>query len=221
MHDSYDQVIFTWGKHSGQTLGTVIRTDPTYLQWMINTPSLPTPWIEAAKRAINGEDISDIKLPRTKMAAVPKQVKVDNSPIFVHLKNSKTAYLIMPYNKLLLEKFKYEIDGRKWNGEEKHWEFPAVHLPKLKKTFPEANFSPDTQKLMDKLTERREDLDEIRELEDTDFHIEGLKLDLYPYQRVGVRFVDRADGRCLIADAPGLVRRCKQSHMHKSITLKR
>lgn len=204
MHDSYDQVIFTWGKHSGQTLGNVIRTDPQYLHWMINTPSLPAPWVEAAKRAINGEDVSDVKLPRTKMASVPRQVKQDNSPIFVHLKDSKTAYLIMPYNKLLLEKFKYEIDGRKWNGDEKHWEFPAVHLPKLKKVFPDANFSPDTQKLMNKLTERRQDLDEIRELEDTEFQIDGMKLELYPYQRVGVRFVDRAGGRCLIADAPGL-----------------
>ncbi len=31
-----------------------------------------------------------------------------------------------------------------------------------------------------------------------------MKLTLYPYQKVGVKFVDRAGGRCLIADAPGL-----------------
>jgi SWI/SNF-related matrix-associated actin-dependent regulator 1 of chromatin subfamily A len=37
-----------------------------------------------------------------------------------------------------------------------------------------------------------------------DFDIPGLHLQLYPYQRTGVKFVDRAGGRCLIADAPGL-----------------
>jgi len=63
------------------------------------------------------------------------------------------------------------------------------------------------QKVLDKVEElksRRQDLDEIRIQEDTDFDIKGMKLSLYPYQKVGVQFVDRADGRCLIADAPGL-----------------
>jgi SWI/SNF-related matrix-associated actin-dependent regulator 1 of chromatin subfamily A len=72
------------------------------------------------------------------------------------------------------------------------------------KTFPSATLSSAAEKLLTKLQTRREELDEIRQLEDTEFEIPGLKLDLYGYQKVGVQFIDRAGGRCLIADAPGL-----------------
>jgi SWI/SNF-related matrix-associated actin-dependent regulator 1 of chromatin subfamily A len=205
MHPSLDEVIFTWGKYKGTTLGNVRRTAPQYLQWISTTPGLPEVWVEAAKRALVGDDVSDLSLPRTKLSEKPQEQKEEKvGPIEIHLKDSKTAYLVMPYNKLLVEQFKYEIDGRKWNGDEKRWEFPAVHLPKVKKLFPQSTLSSSAEKLLTKLQERREDLDEIRQLEDTDFTVPGLKLNLYPYQKVGVQFVDRAGGRCLIADAPGL-----------------
>lgn len=205
MHPSLDDVIFTWGKYKGSTLGNVRRTNAQYLQWISITPGLPDVWKEAARRALVDDDVSDLSLPRTKLSDKPKEQQEEQTgPIEIHLKDTKTAYLLMPYNKLLLEQFKYEIDGRKWNGTEKYWEFPAVHLPKVKKLFPTATFSSSAEKLLTKLQERREDLDEIRQKEDTDFEIKGLKLNLYPYQKVGVQFVDRAGGRCLIADAPGL-----------------
>jgi SWI/SNF-related matrix-associated actin-dependent regulator 1 of chromatin subfamily A len=224
MHPSYEQVIFTWGKFSGQTLGHVYRTSPSYLKWIVDTPGLPAVWKEASKRALVGEDISDISLPKTKTSSYKEPQKEDKSQsnILVELKDKNTAYIDMPYNKLWLEQFKFEIDGRKWNGENKNWTFPAVHLPKVKKLFPGAVFSKDALKLMDKLTGRREELDEIRELEDTDFKVPGLKLNLYPYQRVGVKFVDRAGGRCLIADAPGLgktVQAISYAQLHNLKTL--
>ena len=205
MHPSLDTVIFTWGKYKGHTLGSVRRTAPQYLQWMSTTPGIPPQWVEAAKRALVDEDVSDLALSRTKLSHTPTEQKEEKTgPIDVSLKDSKTAYINMPYNKLLLEQFKYEIDGRKWNGEEKYWEFPAVHLPKVQKLFPQATFCEKSKKLLEKLTERREHLDEIRVLEDTEFTIPGMKVNPYPYQKVGVQFVDRAGGRCLIADAPGL-----------------
>ena len=204
MHPSLEHVIFTWGKYRGLTLASVRRTAPQYLQWMSTSATLPSEWVEAAKRALTGDDVSDLSLPRTKTSAVPIVEDSRTGPIEIHLKDKKTAYLLMPYNKTLLEQFKYEIDGRKWNAEERRWEFPAVHLPKVKRVFPQASFSDEANKLAEKLTERREDLDDIRVRDDTDFNVEGLKLNLFPYQKVGVQFVDRAGGRCLIADAPGL-----------------
>ena len=205
MHPSLDAVVFTWGKYSGQTLGSVRRTNPQYLQWITTTKTLPAPWIEAAKRALVDDDVSDLQLPRVKQSARPIEQQEDKEgPIEVHMKDTKTAYIIMPYHKLKLEQFKYEIDGRKWNGDEKRWEFPAVHLPKVKKIFPAATFSTIAEQTLVQLHERREDLDEIRQLEDVEFEIPGLQLPLYAYQRTGVKFVDRAGGRCLIADAPGL-----------------
>jgi SWI/SNF-related matrix-associated actin-dependent regulator 1 of chromatin subfamily A len=112
----------------------------------------------------------------------------------------------MPYNQNLMAKFKYEIDGRKWNGVDKCSEFPAVHLPKAFNVFGPENIKCDDKvlKLLEKLKDRREALDEIRVQDDIDVNIKGMQLQLYPYQRVGVKFVERADGRCLIADAPGL-----------------
>jgi SNF2 family DNA or RNA helicase len=205
MHPSLDEVLFTWGKYTGQTLGNVLRTAPTYLQWIVSTPGLPTVWVEASRRALLDEDISDLSLPRTKLSHVPQTTQeAQTGPINIHLKDAKTAYVVMPYNKTLMEQFKYEIDGRKWNGDDKRWEFPSVQLPKMVKTFPSATLSSTAEKLLTKLQARRDELDEIREQEDTDFQIPGLKLNLYGYQKVGVQFVDRAGGRCLIADAPGL-----------------
>jgi SWI/SNF-related matrix-associated actin-dependent regulator 1 of chromatin subfamily A len=205
MHPSLDEVIFTWGKYTGQTLGNVRRSAPQYLQWITSTPGLPAVWVEASKRALLDEDISDLSLPRTKLSHIPQTTQeVQTGPINIHLKDAKTAYVVMPYDKTLLAQFKYEIDGRKWNGDDKRWEFPSVQLPKMMKTFPNAILSSSAEKLLGKLQERREDLDEIREQEDTTFTVPGLKLNLYGYQKVGVQFVDRAGGRCLIADAPGL-----------------
>jgi SWI/SNF-related matrix-associated actin-dependent regulator 1 of chromatin subfamily A len=205
MHPSLDEVIFTWGKYKGETLGSVRRIAPQYLQWMTGTDAIPSNWKEAAKVALADGDVSNISLPRTKTSyKEPSQKKTETGPIEVALKDKSTAYMIMPYNKLLLEQFKYEIDGRKWNAEARNWEFPAVHLPKVRKLFPQAIFTKDAEKVLSQLIERREALDEIRQLEDTDITIPGLKLTLYPYQRTGVKFVDRAGGRCLIADAPGL-----------------
>jgi SWI/SNF-related matrix-associated actin-dependent regulator 1 of chromatin subfamily A len=205
MHPSLDAAIFTWGKYSGHTLGSVRRSDPQYLQWVTTTKTLPQKWVIAATRALAGEDVSDLHLPTTKLShGSTNPSEKPQTPITVGLKNKTTAYVLMPYNKLLLERFKFEVDGRKWNGDEKHWEFPAAQLPKFYKTFPGAIFLEPAQKLLEKLQERRSDLDDIRQLSDTDFDVPGLKLSLYPYQRVGLRFVDRAGGRCLIADAPGL-----------------
>ena len=139
MNESLDKVIFTWGKYKGSTLGNVRRTSPGYLQWMVDTPGLPGDWPEAARRAINDEDVSDLSLPRVKQYDT-SHVKREpqHGPVNIYLKNNDIAYIVMPYNKLMLEQFKYEIDGRKWNGEEKYWEFPAVHLPKVIKLFPNA-----------------------------------------------------------------------------------
>lgn len=204
LHPSLDEVVFTWGKYAGTTLGTVRRTDPQYLQWITTTTTLPVKWVDAAKRALTGQDVGDLQLPKVKQSNIPQKQETKSGPIEVHLKDNKTAYIIMPYNKLLLERFKYEIDGRRWNGDQKYWEFPLVHLPKVVKMFPDVICDKKVLDKVEELKSRRQDLDEIRQKEDTEFEVPGLQLNLYPYQKVGVQFVDRAGGRCLIADAPGL-----------------
>ena len=174
---------------------------------MTQTVGIPEVWKEAATLTLKGEDISHLKIARTNNPTVTNtpQTSTDTT-VTIHLKDSKTAVVVMPYNPTLMAKFKYEVDGRKWNGEEKWWEFPAVHLPKAFNVFGPTNIKCDEKvlTLLEKLKDRREDLDEIRVKEDVEFDIKGMQLQLYPYQKVGVKFVERADGRCLIADAPGL-----------------
>jgi SWI/SNF-related matrix-associated actin-dependent regulator 1 of chromatin subfamily A len=204
MEPSLDSVVFTWGKYSGQTLGQVRRTAPEYLQWITTTKTLPENWRIAAERALRDESVADIQLPRAKTTSVEQVAETKTGPIEVFLKDTKTAYMHMPYNKLLLEQFKYEVDGRKWDASNKRWEFPIVQLTKFVKAFPHAILDEASQKALAKLHERRADLDEIRQLDDVEFDIPGLHLQLYPYQRTGVKFIDRVGGRCLIADAPGL-----------------
>jgi len=207
IHQSAEQAILTFGKFKGYSLAHVYYNNQSYLQWMTQTVGIPEVWKEAATLTLKGEDISHLKIAKTNnpTSSFKPQVSTDTA-VSIHLKDSKTAVVVMPYNPNLMAKFKYEVDGRKWNGDEKWWEFPAVHLPKAFNVFGEQNIKCDDKVLnmLSKLRDRREDLDEIRVKEDVDFSIDGMQLQLYPYQKVGVKFVERADGRCLIADAPGL-----------------
>jgi len=207
IHTSAEQAILTFGKFKGYSLAHVYYNNQSYLTWMTQTVGIPEVWKEAAQLTLKGEDISHLKIAKTNnpTSTFTPQVSTDTA-VSIHLKDSKTAVVVMPYNPNLMAKFKYEVDGRKWNGEEKWWEFPAVHLPKAFNVFGPTNIKCDDKvlSLLEKLKDRREDLDEIRVQEDIDFSIKGMQLQLYPYQRVGVKFVERADGRCLIADAPGL-----------------
>ena len=206
LHKSVEHVIFTWGRFKGHSLAHVARSVPSYLEWMSGQEGLPEVWRIAAAKTLMGEDVSELDLPRTNNPTISYKdlPKTSSDKVEVLLVDNKTAAIVMPYDKAMLAKFKYEIDGRKWNNDDKHWEFPLVHLPKVFTIF--SNIKCD-KKVLDKVKElksRRHDLDEIRSLEDTEFDIKGMKLTLYPYQKVGVKFVDRAGGRCLIADAPGL-----------------
>jgi SWI/SNF-related matrix-associated actin-dependent regulator 1 of chromatin subfamily A len=224
LHPSAENVIFTWGRFKGHSLAYVARSVPSYLEWMSGQEGLPDDWRIAAAKTMLGEDISSLNLPRTnKLNISYKDIpQKTNDNIEVFLVDKKTAAVVMPYNKNLLEKFKYEIDGRKWNPDEKQWEFPLVHLPKFFSVFSNIKCKQDVLDKLEQLKSRRQELDEIRQKEDTDFTIPGLKLNLYPYQKVGVQFVDRAGGRCLIADAPGLgktVQAIAYAQLHKLKTI--
>jgi len=284
LHPTSEHIIFTWGRFKGHSLAHVARSVPSYLQWMSTQEGLPENWKIAATKTLLGEDVSFLDLPRTNNTISHVHIDQDTTKtVEVILVDKKTAAVIMPYDKTLLAKFKYEIDGRKWNPDEKHWEFPLVHLPKFFSVFPHAKCKKDVLSKLEELQTRRQDLDEIRIQEDDveyakqfnnivqvgkvlnwnkfntnlqiEFEIDGkqkkltedafikfleqneytldvhgnickntgvLKLPLYGYQVIGTKFIDRADGRCLIADAPGLgktVQAIAYAHHHNLKTL--
>jgi SWI/SNF-related matrix-associated actin-dependent regulator 1 of chromatin subfamily A len=204
---NYSSVVFTWGRYKGYSLQHVLDVAPSYLEWIVNTSAIPQVWRDAAKKALNNEDISNLSLPKVKStSAIKPNTQSTSINIDIFLVDKKTAGILMPFDRELLDKFKYEIDGRKWNSKEKQWEFPIVQLPAVFKIFDKYNlrYKDDVENKLVELLGRRTDLDEIRSQDDTEFQIEGMKITPYPYQKVGVQFVDRAGGRCLIADAPGL-----------------
>ena len=207
MHPSANTVVFTWGKYRGLTLAYVAKQNPQYLHWIISAETLPDVWRRAAATVLKGEDISDLALPVAKSTTLQTEKPTSTSRMVeLQLINKSTAAVLMPYDRALIDLFKYEVDGRKWNGDEKRWEFPTVQLPKVLKVFKnyDVRYDDKLKAVIQSLNDRRTDLDEIRTLEDADITIPGLKLPLYGYQNTGVAFVDRAGGRCLIADAPGL-----------------
>jgi len=182
LHQSANNAILTFGKFKGHSIAHVYYNNQSYLQWMIDTIGIPEVWKEAAKLTLRGEDISHLKIAKTNNPSVSHTTKTTtDTAVSIHLKDSKTAVVVMPYNPTLMAKFKYEIDGRKWNGDEKWWEFPAVHLPKAFNVFGAENVKCDEKviKLLEKLKDRREDLDEIRVQETDDVYANTLyRLDI-------------------------------------------
>ncbi len=117
---------------------------------------------------MQNKDVSKLSLPKVKYAATTKSEKSTLIQMEVFIKNKNTAAIIMPFNRDILDKFKYEVDGCKWNGEEKYWEFPIVHLPVVFKLFDkyDLRYNDDVEKKVIELMGRRTDLDEIRSQDD-------------------------------------------------------
>ena len=190
---------------------------------MLEQEFIPDKWKEAAKLTLAGADITHLSLAAPQSTSSPA-IASNSTSVTLRLKDKKTIAAEFGYNPALAARFKFEVDGRKWNSDDRCWEFPLAQLPRAVRVFGESNirFEDSVREQYESLVERREDLDSIRAQEDTEFKIPGMKLNLYPYQAVGVQFIDRAGGRCLIADAPGLgktVQAIAYGHLHNYKTL--
>lgn len=105
------------------------------------------------------------------------------------------------------QKFSFDVQG-----ELKRWVFSDSLLIKvLQERFPEVQLEPGLMELVkteqdwgNAQKEKEAKIDEIKEKEDTEFSVKGLKKNLYPYQKVGVEFLVASGGRAIVADAPGL-----------------
>ena len=195
-HRSAYEVIMPFGKHKNKSLGYINDVDKGYLDWISGNESMPMKWRELAAMTLLGEDLS------TKW----KIIQSTSTRAEVKYIGDNTLQVRFEYNEELLQRFKLQIDGRKWNDEDKCWEIPSVQIVKLVELFGgTANLDGDdyTKKVYREEKKRRQDLDEIRSKYDTDLNAET-KLPLYGYQRVAVEFVERAGGRAMIADEMGL-----------------
>ena len=204
-HQSAYDVVFTFGKYKGSSIGYVADQFPRYLVWLRDS-SLPEVWRTAADLTIQGKSLEKLKLPKIRRVVASTSQKGSQAAGIV-IKDKKTAAVKFPYDVEILNRIKAEIDGRTWNQKARCWEFPIVHLPKVVNIFggiDKLKTSPKVQKAYLREIQRRKDLDEIRNRDDTEINVSGLKLPLYPFQNVGVEFVIRAGGRAMIADQMGL-----------------
>lgn len=105
------------------------------------------------------------------------------------------------------QNFRYEASGDK-----RRWVFSNSEIiPLITRQFPDTVIDQEVSKVVhnDLLWVRKEEqvarsVESVLAKEDTQFHIAGLKKELYPYQKVGVEFLEASGGRAIIADGMGL-----------------
>ena len=94
----------------------------------------------------------------------------------------------------------------------KKWLFSDPHIVEaITEQFPEVTITPEAKDLcgitaLEMLAEevKIKEMTEVKTAEDSDIEIPGIKGSLYPFQKVGVDFIVKNGGRCLLADDPGL-----------------
>jgi len=200
-HDSTFSATFTFGKHRGKTLGVVAMEDAAYLKWIARTDGMPEVWRQASSLALKGESVAHLSLSNSHVELAEGSQK----PVLAYIDDFTIAVHFLP-NHPLKERFKEEIDGRVWDGVNKRWKIPAVKIVKTVEIFggtKQVIADAGVRELYRIEKERRDALDTIRTKSNSDINIPTL-LDLYPYQRVAVEFIDRAGGRAMVADAMGL-----------------
>lgn len=198
--NSYETVFLPFGKYKDLSFDLILKKDPGYLEWLRDTPAMPIKYRTIAERVLKGEDVSEY-------ATTSKTIKVTEKPlVWLKTRRKTVACIEFSYNKNILERFKHEIDGRKWNAEERHWEFPIAQMPNLIKIFgskDNIDFDESAKKAFEKEIKHKKEVREISTLQDIELEI-PLNIDLFNIQRVAVKFAERANGRVIIADDPGL-----------------
>lgn len=114
--------------------------------------------------------------------------------------------------KALKDAFGFQRFGFDSSNGLKRWVFSEpIFVQLLKERFPNVviDKAVETQcaaelKWMSEDEKRQQKLSDIEKKTDTTFNVKGLKMDMYPYQKVGVEFLTESGGRALIADAMGL-----------------
>lgn len=101
--------------------------------------------------------------------------------------------------------FEASFDKKRWIFSE------TIFLQLLTEHFPDIELEPavlDIWQHEDKITinpkKKEETIDIVKEKQDTDFVVNGIKGELYPYQKVGIEFLLASGGRAIIADQMGL-----------------
>ncbi len=126
----------------------------------------------------------------------------------------KDFIIKIPYDIALVNLIKTSFSPRFWVNDIKAWKAPVnekniLAVLKLNKeyAFDIISIMPDLEKYKDTFDEQRKVADiKIQQSKaiNADIEIPSLKMELYPYQKAGVQFIENTKGRALIADEMGL-----------------
>jgi SWI/SNF-related matrix-associated actin-dependent regulator 1 of chromatin subfamily A len=158
---------------------------------------IPTQHLQTLKNRLPEADYSQVKV--TEPTPTPRkrnqvEIKVNGS-IRVYFEPTDPKF----YDHLRNVK---SLPGRKWlEGEPgKPWQVPNRLAGELNKMFPNAKKAPEFLRMI----KQQSELSEMSRKADSDFQIPGLKGKPYPYQRAGIHFLEKANGRGIIGDDMGL-----------------
>lgn len=105
------------------------------------------------------------------------------------------------------------LPERRYNPTDHTWRVPTRFARDLLALYPDAIIDDATQAL----AEQHAELSQMSNKASTDYQVPGLKGQLYPFQRAGVEFLERANGRAIIGDEMGLgktVQAAAWLHLH-------
>lgn len=83
-----------------------------------------------------------------------------------------------------------KIFGRQWNPGIKKWSVPIEYYPAILEKFPQARATEELKYFWEKTKNHMANMEKIKSLDNYDIEIQNLKTQLYPYQKVGVKFMD-------------------------------
>lgn len=170
--------------------------------------------IERLKQAVRSITI-DTWVPKTCILEVQETEDTVNVPKNHHMLNGKTngptkkqailaktikgnerIKISFPFDRATLEQVK-TLSGRKYHSEGKFWSCPVTFeaVEQLKEWGFEIG-----EILTKKLEDKKVNVKDV----ETDTEIPGLKGTLYPFQKQGVAFIEKRNGRALIGDEMGL-----------------
>lgn len=172
------KIIMPFGKYKGMTLDQVFQNDPNYIRWIAK--EFDAGYIkECAQKLINHQPIEKETL----------QLSLKNGKILI---KSPFSYK---------DKIK-ELPERHWNPDLKVWECPLSVLRTITTTFPEAILTDEIKNELNKMISISELSNKSH---DDNINIKFGDLELLPFQSVGVKFIENAGGRALVADEMGCI----------------
>jgi len=154
--------------------------------------------LDAFKSAMNTNENQTNTLNTT--VSMPQKVKAEKTVILAETKDSTPVCLIkFPYNMEDLDRIR-SLKDRKFNPDGKWWTSPVTvdNLQHLS----DWGFILDNE-LKSILNRSKVTVEQLSVLPE-ELNIPGLKMELFPFQKIGVRFIEAKGGRALIADEMGL-----------------